>query len=61
MSQKELNYVEDIYNHECLIINIISTTLESCEDDKYCALLNEHLKKHEGMSKKLLKLLEGLS
>lgn len=59
MSQKELLYVEDIYNHELLIINMINDVLTQVSDDKYVALLESHLKTHESLNKKLLKLVEG--
>lgn len=59
MSQKELLYVEDIYNHELLTINIICDLIDQIDDEKYISLLESHLKKHESLNKKLLKLLEG--
>ena len=59
MSQKELLYVEDIYNHELLIINMINDVLTQVSDDKYVELLESHLKTHESLNKKLLKLVEG--
>lgn len=59
MSQKELMYVEDIYNHELLIIEMINEVLSQISDDKYISLLESHLKKHESLNKKLLKLVEG--
>ena len=59
MSQKELMYVEDIYNHELLIINMINDVLSQISDDKYVSLLESDLKKHESLNKKLLKLVEG--
>ncbi len=59
MSQKELLYIEDIYNHELLIIHILSKTMEECADEKYCALLEKQLDEHENRNKKILKLLEA--
>ena len=47
MSQKELLYVEDVYNHELLIMNIIADLIEQIDDEKYISLLENHLKKHE--------------
>ena len=58
MSQKELLYLEDIYNHEILIINVISETLNCIEDDAYVTMFDKQLKKHENLSEKILKLLE---
>ena len=58
MSQKELLYLEDIYNHELLIINIISETLNCINDDTYISMFNKQLKKHENLGEKILKLLE---
>lgn len=59
MSQKELNYLEDVYNHELLMIDILSKTMEEVDDDKYCALFEDQIKDHENLNKKILKLLEA--
>ena len=59
MSQKELLYVEDIFNHEVLIINIIEEMLSKITDDKYISLFEAHLKEHENVKKKIIKLVEG--
>ena len=58
MTQKELLYVEDIYNHEQLIINVINNLLTCCDDSTYEALLAKHLNKHTDLSNNLLNLLE---
>ena len=58
MSQKELLYVEDVYNHELLIMNIIADLIKQIDDEKYISLLENHLKKHESLNKKILRLLE---
>lgn len=58
MSQKELLYIEDVYNHELLIMNIIADLIEQIDDEKYISLLENHLKKHESLNKKILRLLE---
>lgn len=59
MSQKELNYLEDIYNHELLMIDIISKSMEEVSNEDYCSLLEDQLSKHENLNKKILKLLEA--
>lgn len=59
MSQKELNYLEDIYNHELLMINIISKSMEEVSSEEYCSLLEDQLSNHENLNKKILKLLEA--
>ena len=59
MSQKELLYVEDIYNHELLIIDMINEVISQIDDEVFTTLFEEHLKKHEELNKKLLKLVEG--
>lgn len=60
MSQKELNYLEDIYNHEILMVNIITCTMERIEDENYLEMLEEHARKHDALAKKVLNLLEGM-
>ncbi len=59
MSQKELNYIEDIYNHEMLIINVINNIGEEYDDEHYSSLLGDCLKTHEDLNKKIFKLLGG--
>lgn len=59
MTQKELNYIEDVYNHELLLINILNNTVCEVDDEKYISLLNEQIKIHESLNKKLIKLLEA--
>ncbi len=59
MSQKELNYLEDIYNHELLMINIISKSMEEVSNEEYCSLLEDQLSNYENLNKKILKLLEA--
>lgn len=59
MSQKELNYIEDIFNHEMLLITIIDRVCDEYDDDHYSSLMGECLDNHESNCKKALKLLEG--
>lgn len=58
MTQKELNYVEDIYNHEMLIISVFNDIAENIDDKKYQTVLKEHIKAHTSLAKKQKKLLE---
>lgn len=46
MSQKELNYIEDVYNHEKLIIEILKASKESVEDENYVELFENQINKH---------------
>lgn len=55
MSQKELNYIEDIYNHEILIINVLED-INTFLDDSYN--INNHIKEHKSLIKNLNKLME---
>ena len=59
MTQKELNYVEDFFNHEILIREILMNTHENIEDENYEKLINNHLNTHEKIINNLLKLLGG--
>ena len=59
MSQKELNYLEDIYNHGLLMIEIITKSMEEVSSEEYCCLLEEQLSNHEDLNKKIIKLLEA--
>lgn len=46
MSQKELNYIEDIYNHEKLLTNIIYDYIEHMDIPDYVNLLDKQLDIH---------------
>ncbi len=59
MSQKELNYLEDIYNHELLMMEIISKSMEEVSNEDYCSLLEDQLSNYESLNKKIMKLLEA--
>lgn len=59
MTQKELNYIEDIYNHELLMMEIISKAMEEVSNEDYCSLLEDQLSNHDNLNKKIIKLLGG--
>ena len=46
MSQKELNYMEDIYNHEKLLMDIISSSMEIIDDENYIEMFENKLNNH---------------
>ena len=58
MTQKELLYVEDAIGHENSIIEIITESINSMDDDKLINFLEKDLKKHEDIKNKLFNLLE---
>ena len=58
MTQKELNYVEDIYNHEMLIISVFNDIAENIDDKKYQTVLKGTHQSTHIISKKQEKLLE---
>lgn len=58
MTQKELNYTEDVYNHESLIISILENTMNELTDEKYVSLFEEHVDTHTTLKDDLKKLLE---
>lgn len=57
MSQKELNYIEDIYNHESLLVNVLYDTMESIDDEKYINMFDKHIEGYNNLMKKFEKLL----
>lgn len=59
MTQKELLYLEDAYNHEKSLATISETTSSYLEHDTLIQFLMEQSKKHELFAKKLKKKLEG--
>lgn len=59
MTQKELNYIEDFYNHELLIKEVLLNSLEDIENEEFEKLINCQLNEHEKIMKETLKLMEG--
>lgn len=57
MTQKELNYIEDVINHEKLMIAALENN--QIEDEKYCKLLGDQIESHQTMVNKLMKILGG--
>lgn len=58
MTQKELLYMEDAVGHEKNIISIINESISYLEDEKLVSFLEQELKKHQSMEKKLLNVME---
>ena len=58
MSQKELLYVEDAYNHEKSIISILEESINQLENKDLMQCLKNDLKIHTKQQKDLLNLLE---
>lgn len=61
MTQKELLYAEDAINHEQNIIAYIKDAVSCVEDENISTFLEDEIKYHEGICKKLVNLLEGES
>ncbi len=57
MTQKELNYIEDVINHEKLIIAALENN--QIDDEKYCKLLQNQIDTHQTMVNKFMKILGG--
>lgn len=57
MSQKELNYLEDVYNHEKLIIDILTSSKETIDDDNYITLIENQMERHNDLASDLDKLM----
>lgn len=59
MNQKELNYIEDAYNHEKSILCVLESRKDKLNDDHHISLYENMIEKHEKILKKLEKLLEA--
>ena len=57
MTQKELNYIEDVINHERLIIAALENN--QIDDEKYVKKLQDQIETHQTMVNKLMNLLGG--
>ncbi len=58
MTQKELLYVEDAYNHENTVISNIQDYINCLQDEDLIDFMKKELKTHERIKKDILKLLE---
>ena len=59
MTQKELLYVEDIYNHENTLVKIIEDAMKRLKTKDFDIVLINELKTHNNHIKKIVKLLNG--
>ena len=51
MTQKELNYIEDFYNHELLTKEVLLSSLEDIKNKEFEKLINCQLNEHEKIIK----------
>lgn len=58
MTQKELLYVEDAYNHEKITIDICNDMIDNLEDEDLVSFVESEVKKHTDLLEKLECLLE---
>ena len=58
MSQKELLYVEDSYNHEKVLISCINEIINNLSDEDLIDYMTSELKNHENNKKEIMKVLE---
>ena len=58
MTQKELLYVEDAYNHEKTVISNIQDYINCLQDEDLIDFMKKELKNHEKEKNDLEKLLE---
>lgn len=59
MTQKELNYLEDIYNHEKLITDVLYNDMENNLENNYIDMFDKQVDYHDKNMKKIEKLLGG--
>ena len=58
MTQKELDYVEDAVLHEQNLASIVEQSMNLLDDEELVSFMQQQLKDHKGLHKKLMKLLE---
>lgn len=57
MSQKDLNYIEDIYNHEKLLVDVLYDTMERIDDEQYINMFDKQIENYNNLMKKKEKML----
>ena len=60
MSQKELLYLDDDYCHETALLKVLEDTQSRLEDEDLVDFIDDEIKNHQDMQKKLLKVLEDI-
>ena len=60
MSQKELLYLDDAYCHETALLKVLEDTQNRLEDEDLVDFIDDEIKNHQDMQKKLLKVLEDI-
>ena len=58
MSQKELLYLEDAIGHEKAMIAYLENAKTSLDDEDLVDFIDDNLKHHQSLEKKLCKILE---
>lgn len=61
MTQKELLYIEDAINHEKNVIAYLNYLVNTLEDESLISFVENEIKQHKNMEKKLTKELEVTS
>ena len=60
MTQKDLLYLEDAFEHEDNLISICNYTISSLDDNDLKNFMEEQVKKHEKIKEKLMKVMEDI-
>ena len=58
MTEKELLYMEDAYEHEKSIISILNDMVEKLSDNNLVSFINEQITNHENIKESLMNVLK---
>ena len=58
MTQKELLYLKDAYEHEDIIIRLCDEIINSLENEDLVSFMEKEVKKHNSMKEKIMSLME---
>ncbi len=58
MTQKELLYVEDAIEHECVLVKVLEESKEKLEDQSLIEFVDSEIEKHNSIKENLMNLLE---
>ena len=59
MTQKELLYVEDAIEHECVLVKVLEESKEKLQDQDLIDFVDNEIEKHKSIKENILNLLEG--
>ena len=59
MTEKELLYLEDAYEHECITLDTLNTMMDNTTNDEILSFIEDEINKHKLIKKSVIRLMES--